>query len=56
LRPYSPPEDERPHLDLGVDPKCYQFVGLAYISGVMNGDVVEEKEVAGEEPQIFELW
>ena len=56
LRKHSLPEDERPHLDLEVEPKCYRFVGLAYIPRVMKGEAVEEKEAMGEAPAIFELW
>lgn len=54
----SCPRPATPKYDIfdDAEPNCYRFVGLAYIPGIMDGEAVDEKEAAGKEPEIFEIW
>jgi hypothetical protein len=31
-------------------------VGLAYMPGIMDGEIVKAKQEAGEELEVFEIW
>jgi hypothetical protein len=55
LRPYFPPSSGGDD-NQGGDRSAYQFVGLAYIPGRMNGEIVDAKHEADEEPEIFKIW
>jgi hypothetical protein len=55
LRPYNPP-DANINREDGAKRKAYQFVGLAYTPGIMDGEIVKAKQEAGEELEVFEIW
>ena len=55
LRPYNPP-DANTNRDDGAKRKAYQFVGLAFIPGIMDGEIVKAKREVGEDLEVFEIW
>lgn len=56
LRRYTRPATPKYDVFVDSEPNCYRLVGLAYIPGIMDGEAVDDKEAAGEKPELFEIW
>ena len=53
LRSYIPPQSDSEYSQ-EREGSTYQFIGLAYVPGLMNGEIVKAK--ADEEMETFEIW